>query len=109
MSRNAESVDAGALMGATRYHKAAWHAFERDAPPPDPSSLSDRALIAMMQAMLQYETPGLLLPADASAAVESEWRRRGLSAEPADRVVATVVLALAGVSGTLIGWSLLTT
>jgi hypothetical protein len=108
MSRNAESVDAGALMGATRYHKAAWHAFERDAPPPDPSSLSDRALIAMMQAMLQYETPGLLLPADASAAVESEWRRRGLSAEPADRVVATVVLALAGVSGTLIGWSLLT-
>jgi hypothetical protein len=108
MNRNAESVDAGALMGATRYHKAAWNAFERDAPPPDPSSLSDRILIAMMQAMLQYETPGLLLPADANAAVESEWRRRGLSPEPADRVLATVVLALAGVSGTVIGWALLT-
>jgi hypothetical protein len=107
MSKNAESVDGGALMSATRYHEAAWNAFERDAPPPDPSSLSDLALIAMMRAMMEYETPGLLLPVDANRAVESEWRRRGLSPETADRGMATAVLALAGVSGTVIGWALL--
>lgn len=107
MSKNAESVDAGASVSASRYHEAAWNAFEREAAPPDPSPLSDRALNAMMQAMMQYESPSLLLPVDANMAVESEWRRRGLSSEPADRLIATVVLALAGVTGTVIGWVLL--
>jgi hypothetical protein len=107
MSNNAESVDAGAAVSATRYHEAAWNAFERKAVPPDPSSLSDRALIAMVQAMMQYETPSLLLPVDANTAVELEWRRRGLSSEPADRLLATIVLALAGLTGIVIGWVLL--
>lgn len=107
MSNNAESVDAGAVMSATRYHEAAWRAFGRKDAPPDPSSLPDRALNAMVQAMMQYETPSLLLPAEANVAVEKEWRRRGLSPEPADRLIATAVLALAGVSGIVIGWALL--
>jgi hypothetical protein len=107
MSRNADSVHAGALVGATRYQEAAWNAVERHTPPPDPSSLSDRTLIAMMRAMLQYDTPGLLLPVDATAAVESEWRRRRLSPEPADGVIATVVSIIAAVSGILIGCVLL--
>jgi hypothetical protein len=107
MSKNAESVDAGAVSSATRYHEAAWIAFERRAAPPDPSSLSDHALIAMVQAMMQYETPSLLLPVEANVAVEKEWRRRGLSPEYADRLLATAVLALTGVTGTVIGWVLL--
>ena len=57
--------------------------------------------------MLQYETPSLLLPVDANVAVEREWRLRGLSPEPTDKVVASVVLALAAVSGAVIGWALL--
>jgi hypothetical protein len=107
MSNNAESVDAGAVLSATRYHEAAWIAFERRAAPPDPSSLSDHALIAMVQAMMQYDTPSLLLPVEANLAVEKEWRRRGLSPEHADRLLATAVLALTGVTGTVVGWVLL--
>jgi hypothetical protein len=107
MSENAESVDAGAILSATRYHEAAWIAFERRAAPPDPSSLSDHALSAMVQAMKQYETPSLLLPVEANVAVEKEWRRRGLSPEHADRLLAAAVLALTGVTGTVIGWALL--
>ena len=107
MSKNAESVDAGAVVSATRYQDAAWIAFDLGFGPPDPSSLPDRALTAIVLAMRQYETPSLLLPVDANLAVEREWRRRGLSPEPIDRVVASVVLALAAVSGAVIGWALL--
>ena len=107
MSNNAESVDAGAVMSATRYQDAAWIAFDLGCAPPDPSSLPDRALTAIVLAMLQYETPSLLLPVDANLAVEREWRRRGLSPEPTDRFVASAVLALAAVSGAVIGWALL--
>ena len=107
MSKNAESLDAGSVLSATRYHEAAWIAFERRAAPPDPSSLSDDALTAMVGAMMQYETPSLLLPVDANVAVEREWRRRGLSPDHADRLLATAVLALTGSTGTVIGWVLL--
>lgn len=107
MSNNAESVDAGAVISATRYQDAAWIAFDLGSAPPDPSSLPDRALTAIVLAMLQYETPSLLLPVDANVAVEREWRLRGLSPEPTDKVVASVVLALAAVSGAVIGWALL--
>jgi hypothetical protein len=107
MSTNAESLDAGTVLSATRYHEAAWIAFERKAAPPDPSSLSDDALRAMVEAMKQYETPSLLLPVEANRGVEREWRRRGLSPEHADRLLATAVVALTGVTGTIIGWVLL--
>jgi hypothetical protein len=107
MSNNAESVDAGAVMSASRYHYAAWRAFERKDAPPDPSSLPDHAVTAMVQAMAQYETPSLLLPVEANMAVEKEWRRRRLSPEPIDRLIASAVLALAAVSGAVIGWALL--
>ena len=107
MSSNAESIDAGAVMSATRYHESAWIAFERRATPPDPSSLSDHALIAMVEAMKQYETPSLLLPVEANVAVEKEWRRRGLCPERADGFLATAVLALTGTTGIVIGWVLL--
>ena len=107
MGNKAESVDAGAVMSATRYQHAAWIAFDLGSGPPDPSSLTDRALTAIVLAMMQYETPSLLLPVDANVAVESEWRRRGLSPEPTDRAVATAVLALAALSGAVIGWALL--
>jgi hypothetical protein len=107
MSNNAKAVDAGAVMSATRYQDAAWIAFDLGSGPPDPSSLPDRALTAIVLAMVQYETPSLLLPVDADLAVEREWRRRGLSPEPTDRIVASAVLALAAVSGVVIGWALL--
>jgi hypothetical protein len=107
MSNNAESVDTGAAMSATRYHHAAWRAFERKDASPDPSSLPDHALTAMVQAMMQYETPSLLLPVEANRAVEKEWRRRGLSPQHPDGFLATAVLALSGVTGTVIGWALL--
>jgi hypothetical protein len=107
MSNNAESVDAGAVMSATRYQDAAWIAFDLGSAPPDPSSLPDRALTAILLAMMQYETPSLLLPVDANLAVEREWRRRGLSPKNIDRVIAGAVLALAAVSGAVIGWALL--
>lgn len=107
MSNNAESVDAGAVMSATRYQDAAWVAFDLGFAPPDPSSLPDRALTAIVLAMMQYESPSLLLPIDANLAVEREWRRRALSPEPIDRVIASAVLALAAVSGAIIGWALL--
>jgi hypothetical protein len=107
MSKSAEPVNAGAVLSATRYHEAAWIAFERRTAPPDPSSLSDHALIAMVQAMMQYETPSLLLPVEANVAVEKEWRRRGLSPEHSDRLLAAVMLAFTGVTGTVIGWALL--
>jgi hypothetical protein len=107
MSNNAESVDAGELMSATRYQDAAWIAFERGSAPPDPSSLPDRALTAMVEAMMQYESPSLLLPVEANRAVEKEWRRRGLAPEHPDGFLATVVLVLSGVTGTLIAWVLL--
>lgn len=107
MSSNAESIDAGAVGSATRYHEAAWLAFERGAAPPDPSSLSDRALIAMVRAMMQYETPSLLLPIHANVVVEQEWRRRGLAPGSVDRLIAAAMLAIAAIGGTVVGWVVL--
>ena len=72
MASNAESVIVRADMSAFEYHEAAWEAREGRTPPPDPSTLSDRALYVVMR----YEERDL--PSDSVQALEAECRRRGL-------------------------------
>jgi hypothetical protein len=90
-----------ASMSALEFREAAWRADERDAPPPEPSPLSDRALHTIMA----YGDSDL--PPDAHGALEAECQRRGLSAGLTDRLMPVAVLAVLGLGGIVIGWVLL--
>lgn len=103
MTGNARSVSTTISMSTSEYQKESWAAYERRCSMPDPTSLSDEALTAF----LRYEAPELLLPAEAAAAVTAESKRRGLSREVVDELVALGVMALLGVGGIAIGWGLL--
>ena len=100
MATNAESVIVRADMSAFEFHEAAWDACHREAPAPDPSSLSDRALYVVMR----FEDRDL--PSDAHVALEAEYRRRGLVPDLIERVLGLGLLAILAISGFVIVWTL---
>jgi hypothetical protein len=101
MIKTDESVIVRASVTALEYRESAWRAHRGDAPPPEPSPLSDRALYAIMA----YEDREL--PPAAHSALQAECQRRGLSASFFDRLITFAVLALPGLVGIVIGWVLL--
>ncbi len=101
MNETDESVIVRASMSALEYREAAWRAHGGDAPPPEPSPLSDRALYTIMG----YGESDL--PPAAQGALEAECQRRGLSAGFTDRLMTLAVLAVLGLGGIVIGWVLL--
>ena len=101
MIRDPESVIVLADMSAFEYHEAAWAADEREAAPPDLSTLSDRALFAVRQ----YEARHLL-PPRAGPAVETEYRRRGLVQGTMESRAMLAAIFPIGVAGLVIGWLL---
>ena len=87
-------------MSAFEFHEAAWEASLGEAPTPDPSILSDRALYIVMC----YEARDL--PSDAVVALEAECRRRGLLVDVIERVIGFGLMAIIALSGSFIGWVL---
>jgi hypothetical protein len=85
-----------ASVNAFEYTESAWRADDHGAGPPDPSGLSDQALLAVM-----HYAPSDL-PRGASDAVESEASRRGLIESLTDRWVPWVVSALLLAAGVVI-------
>jgi hypothetical protein len=100
MASSAESVIVLADMSAFEFHEAAWGASEREAPPPDPSTLSDRALYIVMR----YEDRDL--PSEAVEVLEAECRRRGLLVDVFERLIGMALMAIVAISGLAIGWVL---
>lgn len=100
MSANADSVIVRADMSAFEFHEAAWEASFREAPPPDPSTLSDRALYIVMR----YEDRDL--PSDAHEVLEAECRRRGILLDVVERLIGLAMMAVIAMSGIVIGWML---
>jgi len=96
-----QSVIVRASMKALEYREEAWRAHDREAGPPDPGSLPDPALLAIMR------YPAEDLPPEARRAVRSERRRRVRPHGAADAILGLAVLALLGLSGIVIGWFLL--
>jgi hypothetical protein len=100
MSRNADADTVRADMSAFEFHEAAWEASFREAPPPDPSTLSDRALYVVMR----YEDRDL--PSAAHEALEAECRRRGILLDVFERLIGMALMAIVAISGLAIGWVL---
>ena len=100
MSENADSVIVGADMSAFEFHEAAWEASLREAPPPDPSILSDRALYVVMR----YKDRDL--PSAAYKVLEAECRRRGILLDVVERLIGLAMMAVIAISGLVIGWML---
>jgi hypothetical protein len=100
MASSAESVIVLADMSAFEFHEAAWEASLREAPPPDPSTLSDRALYVVMR----YEDRDL--PSEAVEVLEAECRRRGLLVDVIERLIGMALMAVVAISGLAIGWFL---
>ena len=101
MNGSLESVIVSDSVSALEYREAAWAAHEREAMPPDPSDLSDRALTAI----LHYELSDV--PAEARRAVSAELRHRQRPWKLVDIVMGFAVLAMLAVSGIVVGWFLL--
>ena len=101
MSGSPESVIVNDSMSALEYHEAAWAAHDVEAGPPDPSGLSDRALVAV----LRYGSRDM--PEEALRAVGAERRRRLGPWQLVDVALGFAVLAMLAVSGIVIGWYLL--
>jgi hypothetical protein len=100
MSTSTESLIVRADMSAFEFHEAAWEASLKEAPPPDPSVLSDQALYVVMR----YEERDL--PSDALAALEAECRRRGILVDVVERLVGFGLMAILAISGLAICWML---
>ena len=96
-----ESLIVDADMAALRFHEAAWAATEDDEGPPDPTSLSDRALYSV----LSYDDRDL--PRSARDAIRDEGRRRGLIVDSLERLFAVMLLAGLSAIWFVIGWFLL--
>jgi hypothetical protein len=103
MNMNAEALSTRGRMSSSDYQVASWEAHDRQAPPPDPATLSDQTL----HTFLHNEGPNLLLPSTARKAVEAESIRRGASSTVADDVTAVVMLAGLSVGGVVVGLALL--
>jgi hypothetical protein len=100
MVRSADASIVRADMSAFEFHEAAWDASDREAPPPDPSTLSDRALYVVMR----YEERDL--PSDTVEVLEAECRRRGLLVDVVERLIGLGLMAVVAISGLVIGWML---
>ena len=100
MSRTPESVIVWASMSALEYHEAAWEAHDSEIAPPDPSTLSDPAL----SAILRYEMSDI--PAEAFQALSAERKRRAWAWRLSE-IPAFGMLVMLAVSGGIIGWFLL--
>jgi hypothetical protein len=100
MAGNAESVIVQADMSAFEFHEAAWEACQREAPPPDPSILSDRALYVVMR----YEDRDL--PSDTHDVLEAEYKRRGLVPDVIERLLGLALFGVLAISWFVIGWVL---
>ena len=101
MTASPESLIIDADMTALSFHEAAWEASDRHAPPPDASTLSDRALYTV----LRY--PERDLPSETREALHVECRRRGIVTSVVERLLGVGLLALVAVAGLVIGWLLL--
>ena len=101
MSGSPSSVMVRDSMSALEYHEAAWAAHDLETPPPDPSDLSDRALVAI----LRYEMDDM--PPEALRVVKEERKRRTRPWGLADIALGFAVLAALAISGVIIGWFLL--
>jgi hypothetical protein len=93
---NATDTLVEASLSALEFTEAAWRADDGGGVLPDPSDLSDPALLAL----IHYASSDL--PRHASAAVEAEADRRGLIESLTDRWVPWVVSALLVLSGVTI-------
>ncbi|HWC69792.1 MAG TPA: hypothetical protein VG993_01390 [Actinomycetota bacterium] len=82
-----------ASVSALEYTEAAWRADEQGERLPDPTALSDPALLAIMH----YASSDL--PRSASVAVEAEATRRGLIESLTDRWIPWLVSSLVAVAG----------
>jgi hypothetical protein len=100
IAKDAESMIVRADMSALEFHEAAWEAREGRIPPPDPASLSDRALYVVMGFQERD------LPSDSLHALEAECRRRALLPDAFDRSLGLGLIALVAISGFVIGWML---
>jgi hypothetical protein len=100
MSRNPDAAIVRADMSAFEFHEAAWEASLREAPLPDPSTLSDRALYVVMR----YEDRDL--PSAAHEVLEAECRRRGILLDVFERLIGMAMMANNAISGLAIGWML---
>ena len=100
MSRTPESVIVWASMSALEYHEAAWEAHDSEIAPPDPSTLSDPAL----SAILRYEMSDI--PAEAFQALSAERKRRAWAWRLSE-IPAFGMLVMLAISGGVIGWFLL--
>ena len=101
MTRTPESLIVRASMSALEYHEAAWEAHDSEVAPPDPSTLSDPAL----RAILRYEMSDM--PAEAHQALRAERRRRDRAGKFSEVLPAFGVLVMLAISGVVIGWFLL--
>lgn len=95
-----ESLIVDADMSAFGFHEEAWQASDRRAPPPDPSTLSDRALYTV----LRYRERDL--PTETREALRHECRRRGIVPSRFERVLAIALMASLAISGLVLGWVL---
>jgi hypothetical protein len=100
MSRNADAETVRADMSAFEFHETAWEASIKEAPPPDPSTLSDRALYVVMR----YEDRDL--PSAAYEVLQAECRRRGILLDVVERVIGFGLMAFLAISGIVISWIL---
>jgi hypothetical protein len=103
MNANAEALSISEHMSSSDFQVESWEAHDRQAPPPDPATLSDQTL----HTFLIYEGPDLLLPSTARKAVEAESIRRGAPSTFADDFSALAMLAGLSVGGVVVGLALL--
>lgn len=101
MIASPESLIVDADMSALWFHEAAWEASDRHAPPPDASTLSDRALYTV----LRY--PERDLPSESRDALQEECRRRGIVTSGLERWLGVGLMAVVAISGLVISWLLL--
>jgi hypothetical protein len=102
MNATLEALSTSEHMSTSDFQVASWEAHDRQAPPPDPATLSDQTLHTFL-----HERPDLLLPSTARKAVEAEPIRRSASSTFADDFSALAMLAGLSVGGVVIGLALL--
>ncbi|HJR97695.1 MAG TPA: hypothetical protein VJ979_07305 [Actinomycetota bacterium] len=90
---NATDTAVQASVSALEYAEAAWRADDQGDGLPDPSDLSDPALLAVMH----YASADL--PRSVTTAVDAEAARRGLIESVTDRWVPWLVSALLSIAG----------
>jgi hypothetical protein len=102
--RDAQTLLVRADLSALEFREAAWAAADpaghHSAREPDPSGLSDRALVAA----LRYEERDL--PRRSRRALKEEWSRRSTMRGGLAPLIAVAMMALVGGGGLIAGWFL---